>query len=152
MATIYYGVVAKNKYVVADYTKFDGDFPAIFQQIINTTPATNKVTVLSRGDQAYYVRPNTDGYVFGCMASSLTPNEVPRKFLEELQARVYAYVDRQGQGKSAAPSSTAAVFTRLIREIMVLLLLLSSYICGRKTQRKRSRGTNSRRSTATYAR
>ena len=110
---IYYGVIAKNRYVVADYTKYDGDFPTIFQQIINATPQTDKIAVYTRDERSYYIRHNSDGYAFGCLVPAIMPADGPTKFLEKLQTRVYA-------GKSSTPRATASVFTKIIRELVVI--------------------------------
>ena len=120
---IYYGVVAKNTYVIADYTKYDGDFPTVFQQIINSTEKTNKITVYTREEYSYYIRHNTDGFAFGCLASVLTPTDFANKFLENLQARVYAYIDDKACDPS--PHATSSVFTKLIKSLIVIYRCLS---------------------------
>eukprot|EP00826_Nyctotherus_ovalis_P017218 TRINITY_DN15053_c0_g1_i1.p1 TRINITY_DN15053_c0_g1~~TRINITY_DN15053_c0_g1_i1.p1 ORF type:complete len:131 (-),score=12.26 TRINITY_DN15053_c0_g1_i1:480-872(-) len=124
---IYYAVVAKNTYVLADYAKYDGEFPIVFQQIINTTPKTNKISTYTKGEHTYCLRHNTDGYAFGCLINSKAPQEVSLKFLELLQAKTYHYLETVS--KSSAPHSTASALTKTIRDLIVISP--SSY---RKTQ------------------
>ena len=114
---IYYAVIAKNTYVLADYAKYDGEFPIVFQQIINTTPKTNKISTYTKGEHAYCLRHNTDGFAFGCLINSKASQEASLKFLELLQARAYNYLEMAS--KKAAPQATATTLTKIIRDLIV---------------------------------
>lgn len=117
---IYYGAVAKNRYVIADYTAYDGDFRVKFQKIVSSTLADGSIKASKQDDYKCYVRHNPDGYAFGCVVSALVGSEVPNRFIETMQQRVYQHLEDEVEGDSG---STARDLTKLIQELIVFLAL-----------------------------
>ena len=115
---IYYGGIAKNKYVIADYTAFDGDFRVKFQKIVNSLPADGNIKATKLDEYTFYVKQNTDGYAFGCMVLAFVGSDVPNTFIESLQKRVHQRIEDEVEGDSG---STARDLTKLIQELIVIL-------------------------------
>eukprot|EP01022_Parablepharisma_sp_SALTPOND_P016728 TRINITY_DN2522_c0_g1_i1.p1 TRINITY_DN2522_c0_g1~~TRINITY_DN2522_c0_g1_i1.p1 ORF type:complete len:990 (-),score=81.73 TRINITY_DN2522_c0_g1_i1:555-3524(-) len=116
---IYYGGIAKNKYVVADYTAFDGDFRTKFQQLVNAAKPDGGIKATKQESYVCYIKSNSDGYSFGCMVSSLVSSDVPNKFIDNLQRKVYQHLDYEVEGDSG---STAINLTKLIKEVIVFIV------------------------------
>jgi len=117
---IYYAVVAKNTYVLADYQRYEGEFPVKFQQIINNSTASNKITTYTKNEHTYYLKHNLDGYAFGCLVLTGTPAELPMKFLEFLQAKTYGYMASIADNVS---NSASSVLTKYIHDLVVFYLI-----------------------------
>eukprot|EP00826_Nyctotherus_ovalis_P002119 TRINITY_DN1039_c0_g1_i17.p1 TRINITY_DN1039_c0_g1~~TRINITY_DN1039_c0_g1_i17.p1 ORF type:complete len:123 (-),score=25.44 TRINITY_DN1039_c0_g1_i17:493-861(-) len=114
---IYYGGIAKNKYVVADYTVFDDDFSGEFQQLVHIARPDGSIKVSKQDTYTCYIQSNADGYSFGCVVSPLAAAGLPGRFLEELQRKVYQELGHGDEGEG----STAVRLTKLIREVVVML-------------------------------
>ena len=115
---IYYGGVAKNKYVLADYTVFDGEFRAKFQQIANSSIPDGAIKATKGDSYTCYMKSNSDGYSFGCMVSPLISSDIPNAFIEKLQEKAYRHLD---YGTDGDTGSTSRNLTKLIKEVIVML-------------------------------
>ena len=113
---IYYGAIAKNKYVIADYTVFDDDFATRFQQLIHITTADGAIKATKQDTYACYIKSNTDGYSFGCMVSPLVASDIPNNFIERLQTKVYQLLDYNTEVDGG---NTAMKLTKIIKEVIV---------------------------------
>ena len=109
--------------MVADYTSFDGDFRIRFQQLINAAKADGNIKATKQDSYTCYIKSNSDGYSFGCMVSPLVASDIPNKFIEDLQKKVYLHIDEEVEADSG---STSKDFAKLIREVIVIICISSS--------------------------
>ena len=116
---IYYGGIAKNKYVLADYTVFDDDFSAEFQQLVHMAKPDDSIQVNKQDTYTCHIKSNPDGYSFGCAVSPLASSDVPGNFLDNLQKKVYHELTNENETEGG---SRAVRLTKIIRELIVLVL------------------------------
>mmetsp|Transcript_15283 Transcript_15283/g.20159 ORF Transcript_15283/g.20159 Transcript_15283/m.20159 type:complete len:216 (+) Transcript_15283:118-765(+) len=92
--TILYGLVARNKTVLAEYTFTSGNFPTITRVLLGKIPETDsKMSYVYDKYVFHYLV--SEGLTYLCMADDNTKRRLPFAFLEDIKNRFQAtYGDR----------------------------------------------------------
>lgn len=116
---ISYAGLAKNGYVIADYSTSEDDFRVEFQKILTSSGKSDSPTQIVRQDQrVFYLRHHPDGYVFVCMASALCDEKAPNEFLDALQKQAQVYLGK-GENEDSGAKSAATDLTKIMRGLLV---------------------------------
>ena len=117
---INYAGIAKNGYVIADYSLTEADFRVEFQQISTSAQKDAPRSIEKRGEHAYHVRNAADGYMFCCVPSPLADqSKLPLEFLDNFEKRIKEYFSAHATEEGGAKSS-ATDLTRIFQELMVM--------------------------------
>jgi len=112
-ASIHYSGIARNSYIVADYSVLDEDFKEEFQQVLLMMKSYPGTTSVNKKKHKYFTR-SAVGYDFGCVCSDPLQEDVAKEFLDKLQKELQDYT-----AKSNEEGSSAANLTKIIRGLIV---------------------------------
>lgn len=115
-AALIYGFVARGTVVLAEYTEFTGNFPAIAAQCLHKLPSSNNRFTYACDHHTFNFLVH-DGYAYCVVAKDTVGKQVPLAFLERLKSD---FKKRYGGGKAdtAIAKSLNKEFGPVIKEHM----------------------------------
>ncbi|XP_074567610.1 vesicle-associated membrane protein 724-like [Curcuma longa] len=111
-----YGFVARGTVVLAEYTEYTGNFPAIAAQCLQKLPSSDKVSTYACDGHAFIFLVHS-GYAYCVVTKDTVTRNVSIAFLERLKTD---FIKRYGGGKAdtATAKSLNKDFSPVIKEHM----------------------------------
>lgn len=115
-----YSFVARGTVVLAEYTEFTGNFPAIAAQCLERLPSSNNKFTYNCDRHSFNFLVE-DGYAYCVVAEESVAKQISIAFLERVKAD---FKKRYGGGKSdtALPKSLSKEFGPLMKEHMQYII------------------------------
>jgi hypothetical protein len=118
-----YSLIAKETFVLGEYTTFDGDFSERCRKLMIQSRKDSAIKTYTKDDYSYHLFSNDEGFTFLCMTMSDTNHKIAINFLKKLEYKLMEHI-----GNSKRQRDLSFFITKTLKSLMVIHIIFLNVV------------------------